>query len=569
MRLVVGDETGLLKVVSVEDGRVVRTVGSQQRDYGVECMCWADARPEEDPTLVAAGLKNGTVLLFDAFDESRKPAVLGKPTGKSVRGVCAAGRGDSGGRLAVCSEEGDLSLYSAAPDALFGGDDDREDGGEPLRSFSVGKPVSVMRSNAAGAELAVGGKEHDLEVYDVETGQRSFQAKNVPDDKLRLRVPVWVADAAFVPGDPQLLALVSGHRHYRLYDRRKQRRPVVSVEVGDSPFTSLAVTPDARMAITGDASGTVRQLDLRTGKVAGHFKGEFAGAVRSVAIHPHASVVASACLDRFVRVHHSQTRTKILKLYLKQKLTGVLVSGEMPLPTQACPDPAERSRLEFWTPEGAKAYGKLKAAFARTKQGRAAAAAAAEGAAKRRRGREVDMDDENEGSEAEDEEGSEGAEDDPYAQLFGPAEAKAREKAAAMSAAAPVPRSRPADEAGEEDEEEEENDSGDAESSDGDEEGGEEEEDEEKEDSGEEDSEEEERPPAARAARAPRTRAGKGGAGAAGAPAPAPAPARKGAGGARAAPVPAPKPAPNQKKGAAPAPRQAGPAAMKGASKRR
>ena len=42
--------------------------------------------------------------------------------------------------------------------------------------------------------FAVGGRENDLALYDIETKEAVFRGRNVPNDFLSLRVPIWVAD---------------------------------------------------------------------------------------------------------------------------------------------------------------------------------------------------------------------------------------------------------------------------------------------------------------------------------------------------------------------------------------
>lgn len=42
--------------------------------------------------------------------------------------------------------------------------------------------------------FAVGGRENDLVLYDLETQEPIFRGRNVPNDFLQLRVPIWVSD---------------------------------------------------------------------------------------------------------------------------------------------------------------------------------------------------------------------------------------------------------------------------------------------------------------------------------------------------------------------------------------
>jgi len=59
----------------------------------------------------------------------------------------------------------------------------------------VGDPVSVARLDETHRWVAVGGREHDLKVWDLETQQNVWKARNVKHDFLDMRVPVWITDA--------------------------------------------------------------------------------------------------------------------------------------------------------------------------------------------------------------------------------------------------------------------------------------------------------------------------------------------------------------------------------------
>ena len=71
-----------------------------------------------------------------------------------------------------------------------------------------------------------------------------------------------------------------------------------------------------------NAAGQMEVLDLRAGKMAGALKGS-TGSVRCLALHPSEALIASAGLDRHVRLHSTATRKQVSSVYLKQRLEGV------------------------------------------------------------------------------------------------------------------------------------------------------------------------------------------------------------------------------------------------------
>ena len=74
--------------------------------------------------------------------------------------------------------------------------------------------------------VAVGGKDHDLNVWDINSGKQIWKAKNVfnlktylffyqnhlfvfvaqlPLDHYRDQVPIWITDMSFLPTDPKVM----------------------------------------------------------------------------------------------------------------------------------------------------------------------------------------------------------------------------------------------------------------------------------------------------------------------------------------------------------------------------
>lgn len=101
----------------------------------------------------------------------------------------------------------------------------------------------------------------------------------------------------------------------RLYDTRSARRPVVSVEVGESPIRSLCMIPDTRQALFSDTLGNLQIFDFTARKVLAGFKG-FSGAAVDIQCHPELpNLVASVSVDRFLRIHDISSRKLLQKVF--------------------------------------------------------------------------------------------------------------------------------------------------------------------------------------------------------------------------------------------------------------
>ncbi|KAM9456077.1 WD repeat-containing protein 74 isoform 2-T2 [Clarias gariepinus] len=303
----VGAETGILKGVCVSRKQVYNfcEMRNLSRDEEICTITWGD----EHETEVLIGSVNGRVKTFSTekgiFTESRECADLtqGRFTGLAV----------TNGSLVTCVESGLLKVWPEA-------------GGETVE-INVGSGVCRMRQNLSERHhVATGGKENPLKVWDLQRPDTPiFTAKNVANDWLDLRVPVWVRDMSFLTQSNKIVTC-TGHHQVRVYDPACQRRPVLEVKFGEVPLTALSVPPGENSVVVGNTHGQLATLDLRKGLVRGCMKG-MAGSVRGLQCHPSLPLVASCGLDRFLRIHNLNDRTLMHKVYLKSRLNCVLLSS--------------------------------------------------------------------------------------------------------------------------------------------------------------------------------------------------------------------------------------------------
>jgi len=110
--------------------------------------------------------------------------------------------------------------------------------------WNAGPDISCMKAsrfNKPEGErflIATGGKENDLKVWDIkdlsEKKQPIFKAKNLPDNWVLLREPVWVMSIDFVAADRVVVG--TAHNQIRVYDLSgAMRRPVVNLLFGMDP----------------------------------------------------------------------------------------------------------------------------------------------------------------------------------------------------------------------------------------------------------------------------------------------------------------------------------------------
>jgi len=332
--------------------------GSPQEDAdpaslvsSLDCLTWAD----DQNNSVFGALQTGVVVECGLSLSGKRRAiyqvdsnVLGRP-----RGLLRLADNDS---TVLGLERGALTIHDAV--------------GQLLHQWTTGPNICTLAQSPVNRALvATGGREAELKLWDINALSDSaaaadhtptpvFVSKNVRHDQLLLRVPVWVNQAAFLPGSgAPCIAVATGHGHLRVYDPRSQRRPVLESRInmesarhsaggGARPITAMALEPlNGRAAWLGTGAGELVCLDLRRADKHLASIPSLPGAVRALHWHPEEPVLYSACLDRHLRVHCVAARRLRHKIYLKSQLSCLLVSPAARMLESVDPAPARQKSM--------------------------------------------------------------------------------------------------------------------------------------------------------------------------------------------------------------------------------
>ena len=201
--------------------------------------------------------------------------------------------------------------------------------------------ATAMAVDSRSGRVAIGGRERETTLLDIETGDVVWIAKNLPPDpQTLLQHPIWSTALLFLDASfggtrsNHVMATGTAFKQVRLYDVRidsKTRRPIAYTPEGllSHRVTALCQA-DAHQIVVGDAAGFLHSLDMRTlgrqrkGDLnVGRFVGP-AGSIRQVVKHDTLPIIAAVGLDRMLRTYHATKRTQLDCVYLKQRLNCVL-----------------------------------------------------------------------------------------------------------------------------------------------------------------------------------------------------------------------------------------------------
>lgn len=99
-----------------------------------------------------------------------------------------------------------------------------------------GSSVQCLAKNPSNFnEIAIGSKDQLLQIWDVETATKTWSAKNLPNDHLDLKIPIWDTDMEWLSkSNTYSLATCSAYCDVREYDTRGPKKPVFAGKVFDN-----------------------------------------------------------------------------------------------------------------------------------------------------------------------------------------------------------------------------------------------------------------------------------------------------------------------------------------------
>ncbi|XP_062521791.1 WD repeat-containing protein 74-like [Corticium candelabrum] len=314
----IGTDKGALKGVDVSKAQFRNCGPKQELDTRKEIrsLQWNN----ELETELLLGQRDGIVIKFivekDAFEIVSDTSSVFAREDDFMAGALWISKEDL---LLTCTTSGRLLIKNIREGSIVG-------------DVHVGSHVACLCQNfGEHCQVAVGGHENDLKVYNVRHLESNFkpffQAKNVRNDFVDLRVPISVTVTAFFPSSSDQPKLIAGtaDSHVRLYDTRSQRRPVLSTKHGEAAITALDILSNGVAVIVGTAHGTMSNLDLRKSLAC---SGSFKGAAGSITdIKSSGSYITSCGLDRHFRIHHIDMQKPLRKVYIKQQASRIVLSS--------------------------------------------------------------------------------------------------------------------------------------------------------------------------------------------------------------------------------------------------
>ncbi|XP_065320368.1 WD repeat-containing protein 74-like isoform X2 [Gordionus sp. m RMFG-2023] len=251
----IGTDTGIIKGINLKDNNVENIVGQiHNKSINILKLFWANKQKNK----ILVIYKDGYLYTYDELSKNIKNIGNLNPHNKELISINRHEK-----FYIVCSVH-DIEIWT------------KEFANITFKNISC-----ISQSHQPNNLFAIGGKENDLKIYNIKYLTMKepnlipiFEAKNLPNDNLDVRIPVWVTGIEFITSFK--IAICTAFRQIRIYDynrptfdksnRTLRSRPLISIEIpGANSFSTLKYMHihHKHLLIGGDNEGGLAIIELK------------------------------------------------------------------------------------------------------------------------------------------------------------------------------------------------------------------------------------------------------------------------------------------------------------------
>jgi hypothetical protein len=163
-------------------------------------------------------------------------------------------------------------------------------------------------------------------LYNIEQQKIEFKGKNLPHDELGLRIPIHDTDVIELKNNPRLNYVSTAYGEIRLYDKKASPKPTLNVQVTKSKINKIDITEDNNYLFVGDNQGYCAMLDIRKSfNPCKTFRGN-SGSIKSLVNIEKKNNLIVGGYDRYVKWYDYKSGNND-KIFLKNKINCMTLVG--------------------------------------------------------------------------------------------------------------------------------------------------------------------------------------------------------------------------------------------------
>ena len=163
-------------------------------------------------------------------------------------------------------------------------------------------------------------------LYNIEQQKIEFKGKNLPHDELGLRIPIHDTDVIEIKNNPRLNYVSTAYGEIRFYDKKASPKPTLNIKVTNSKINKIDITEDNNYLFVGDNQGYCAMLDIRKSlHPCKTFKGN-SGSIKSLVNIEKKNNLIVAGYDRYVKWYDYKSGNND-KMFIKNKINCMTLVG--------------------------------------------------------------------------------------------------------------------------------------------------------------------------------------------------------------------------------------------------
>jgi ribosome biogenesis protein NSA1 len=313
MKILTGDEFGLLKLVDVNKKMVISKYGEMKKSNGVVGI--DNLFDSDNNTLGVAHERNFYILNWNECLSKSQPELNLENNTHITSQIIK--RTIDFSSVILCRSDNKLSVLQYDDEINLKSNQEI-----PIKT----NKLQVIKNSVNTNEIFCLFKDSPLCIFNLEKNQVSWKAKNLPNDELDLVVPMWDTDVVTSQKNNLLIYTSTAFGEIRTYDRKMKAVPVNNKKVCDRRINKMVQSNCDNYLTIGDSIGNISLLDKRKSikflivdmVVAKTLKGS-TGAIRDI-VHLNGGLTLSCGLDRFLRVYDYKTYEDLPQVFMKNKL---------------------------------------------------------------------------------------------------------------------------------------------------------------------------------------------------------------------------------------------------------
>ena len=164
--------------------------------------------------------------------------------------------------------------------------------------------------------------------YDLIKNKIDFTAKNLPNDELSLKIPIYDSDLIEIQNNPRSFYVSTGYGEIRMYDKKASSKPILNSKIFKNKINKITLCKNNNYLIVGDTKGNCHMLDIRKNfNICKNFKGNN-GSIRIVLNCQEYNSAVIGGFDRYIKWYDYENNINE-QVFVKNRLTsGIIVDIE-------------------------------------------------------------------------------------------------------------------------------------------------------------------------------------------------------------------------------------------------